>query len=141
MPSHPLRVLRLQGRPHGNTVTHKYKKRAALPHSQEDQSASHVVYRPNIYCYLCVWVCLCLCVHSHLSILICLYACVNRTIAFKSTREQSVTERERKRKLFKEIEITRWRGKEKDKGSKGRYWREGEEEIKQLRKADKSLNS
>lgn len=39
------------------------------------------------------------------------------------------------------VEITRQRQREKDKGGREGYQREGEKEIKQLRKTDKSLNS
>lgn len=39
------------------------------------------------------------------------------------------------------MEITRQSQREKDKGRRDGYRREGEKEIKQLRKTDKSLNS
>lgn len=38
------------------------------------------------------------------------------------------------------VEITRRRQKEKDKGRRKGYQREGEKKIKQVRKIDKSLN-
>ena len=67
---------------------------------------------------------------------------VARTVALKALENR---ERKRKRKWQEEgrevVEITRQSQREKDKRRRDGYRREGEKEIKQLRKTDKSLNS